>query len=215
MSGLLDTFSNNILLTNLLNIRWIAIIGQLITIFVVYFYLKIPIPIIFCLLVILISMLVNIYSFFMKKNNNYLSDNKAFYFLLFDTVQLTILLYLTGGIYNPFSLLLIAPLIISASYLRIVFSIILSSLSILIVIFISFFYIKIDWSGNFVVPSMFTYGLILSLIISLIFITIYVYVFANSSRNISEALNGNLSVKFTQNLYGEGNARMKIISRLI
>ena len=189
MGGLLDSVSNNILLTNLLKIRWIAIIGQLITIIVVYFYLKIPIPIIFCLLVILISMLVNIYSFFMKKNNYYLSDNKAFYFLLFDTVQLTILLYLTGGIYNPFSLLLIAPLIISASYLRIVFSIILSSLSILIVIFISFYYIKIDWPGNFIVPNMFTYGLVLSLIISLIFITIYVYVFANSSRKISDALN--------------------------
>tara|TARA_B100000700_G_C14904890_1_gene789221 strand:- start:149 stop:1189 length:1041 start_codon:yes stop_codon:yes gene_type:complete len=114
---------------------------------------------------------------------------KLFFFLLFDTIQLAVLLFLTGGIYNPFSLLLIAPIVISASYLRMVFSIILSFLSILIVAFISIFYVEIDWPSKFVIPDLFTYGLILSLIISFIFITIYVYIFANSSRKISEALN--------------------------
>ena len=189
MNDLLNSFSNKILLSNLIKIRWIAITGQLAAILLVYFYFKIQIPIIFCLLVVIISTLVNIFSIFSRKSNYYLSDDEAFYFLLFDTGQLAILLYLTGGIYNPFCLLLIAPLIISASYLRLIFSIILSSLSILIVIFINFFYVEIKWPENFVVPSLFTYGLILSLIISLIFITIYVYIIANSSRNISEALN--------------------------
>ena len=177
------------MLNNLIKIRWIAIIGQLSAILLVYYYLKISIPIFLCLLFVLVSTLVNIWSLFVKKFNNYLTDNEAFYFLLFDTIQLAILLYLTGGIYNPFSLLLIAPLIISASYLRLVFSIVLSSLSILIVIFISFYFIEIKWSSNFIVPRIFTYGLILSLIISLIFIAIYVYILASSSRRLSEVLN--------------------------
>ena len=122
MNSLLNSFSNNILLSNLIKIRWIAIVGQFVAILLVYFYFEIQIPILFCLLIVTISTLVNILSFFSKKNNYYLSDNEAFYFLLFDTVQLAILLYLTGGIYNPFCLLLIAPLIISASYLRLIFS---------------------------------------------------------------------------------------------
>ena len=108
---MLKSSTNNILLSNLINIRWIAISGQLVAILLVYYYFNINIPIILCLLVSFISTIVNIFSYFTKKTNNYLSDNEAFYFLLFDTIQLAILLYLTGGIYNPFSLLLIAPII--------------------------------------------------------------------------------------------------------
>ena len=111
-------FYNNILLSNLIKIRWIAIIGQLSAILLVYYYFNIQIPITICLFIVFVSLLVNILSFYRKKINNYLYDYEAFYFLLFDTTQLAILLYLTGGIYNPFSILLIAPLIISSSYLK-------------------------------------------------------------------------------------------------
>ena len=188
MSNLLKS-NNNILLNNLINIRWTAIIGQLFAILFVYYLLSISIPIFFCLIVVLISTIVNFVSLLTVKKNKYLNDNEAFYFLLYDTIQLAVLLYLTGGIYNPFSLLLIAPIVISASYLRIVFSIMLSVFSIVIVVFISFFYIEIDWSENFLVPSLFTYGLILSLVISFIFIAVYVYILSNTSRKISQALN--------------------------
>ena len=184
----MEYFSNNILLSNLIKIRWVAIGGQLCAILLVFFYLKINFPIIACVCITLLSVLINIYSLFINKNNNYLSDNEAFYFLLFDTMQLGILLFLTGGIYNPFSLLLIAPLIISASYLPIVFSISLLSFSICGVLIISNFYLPLNWNENFDVPIFFTYGLTLSLIISLIFLSIYVYLFANSSRRISQAL---------------------------
>ncbi len=185
----LNSFSNKILLSNLIKIRWVAIIGQLVAIFISYYYFNILIPFFICLLIVFTSILVNVFSFYFKSNTNYLSDKEAFFFLLYDTIQLAILLYLTGGIYNPFSFLLIAPLIISASYLPIVFSIVLSSLSIFIVAIISKFYIEIKWPGNFDVPYLFTYGLVMSLIISLIFIAVYVYIFASSARNISNALN--------------------------
>ena len=198
MAHLLNSFSNNILLSNLIKIRWIAVIGQLSAILLVYFYFNIQIPIAICMFIVLVSILVNILSFYRKKINNYLYDYEAFYFLLFDTTQLAILLYLTGGIYNPFSILLIAPLIISATYLRIIFSILLSSLSIFIAVFISFFYLEIKWPGDFVVPTLFTYGLIVSLIISLIFITVYVYIIANSSRSITKALNQTKMALFNQ-----------------
>jgi len=199
----LNSIPNNILLINLIKIRWLAIFGQLSAILISYYYLEIFVPIFSCLLIIVVSTFVNLISFFRKKINNYLSDKEAFYFLLFDTLQLGILLYLTGGIYNPFSLLLIAPLIISASYLPIVFSIILSLLSIIIVVLISYFYIPITWNDSFSVPDIFKYGLSLSLIISLIFIGIYVYFLASSSRNISQALFHTRSVLSNQKKLSE------------
>ncbi|SVD65894.1 uncharacterized protein METZ01_LOCUS418748, partial [marine metagenome] len=199
----LNSIPNNILLINLIKIRWLAIFGQLSAILISYYYLEIFVPIFSCLLIIVVSTFVNLISFFRKKINNYLSDKEAFYFLLFDTLQLGILLYLTGGIYNPFSLLLIAPLIISASYLPIVFSIILSLLSIIIVVLISYFYIPITWNDSFNVPDIFKYGLSLSLIISLIFIAIYVYLLASSSRNIAQALFHTRSVLANQKKLSE------------
>ena len=154
MDNLLNFFSNNILLSNLIKIRWIAILGQLLAILIVYFYLKVNVPITLCLLVVLISALVNIVSFFTNSTRYYLSDNEAFYFLLFDTIQLAVLLYLTGGIYNPFSLLLIAPVIISASYLQISYSIFLSIFSIVIIFCLNFFYVKIEWLEDFSFPKL-------------------------------------------------------------
>jgi len=189
MSNSLYFNKNNILLSNLVNIRWVAIFGQLIAILFVYFFLNISIPIFLCLSVVVFSIVINFFSFFSKKKNNYLTDNEAFYFLLYDTIQLAVLLFLTGGIYNPFSFFLLAPVIISSSFLRIGFSIALLLFSISIIVLISFYYIEIQWPEEFLFPSLFTLGMIFSLIISLTFIAIYVYILATSSRKISNALN--------------------------
>ena len=199
----MESFSNNILLSNLIKIRWIAILGQFSAIILVHFYFNIHINVIACLSIVFFSTLINTYSFYKNKNHNYLSDEEAFYFLLFDTIQLGILLYLTGGIHNPFSLLLIAPLIISASYLPMVYSIILLLLSISVAVTISNFYIPIDWNEPFNIPKFFSYGLTLSLIISIIFIFIYVYLFANSSRRISTALTETKSALLNQKKISE------------
>tara|TARA_B110000196_G_scaffold319412_1_gene337411 strand:+ start:1210 stop:2445 length:1236 start_codon:yes stop_codon:yes gene_type:complete len=183
-----ETFLNNIVLLNLIRIRWLAISGQFLTIVIVYFYFNILIPIVPCLGIVLISTIINSFSYFTNKRNIYLSNKEAFYFLLFDTIQLTVLLYLTGGIYNPFSLLLIAPLIISVSYLPTVYSIYLLILSVLSAVCISYSYMPINWNNVFDVPHLFKYGLTLSLVVSLFFIFIYIYLFANSARRISQVL---------------------------
>ena len=115
--------SEKILLKNIVNIRWIAIIGQLLAVIFTNFYLNISIPLFYCLSIISVSILVNLLSLFLMTRNNYLSENEFFYFLLYDTIQLAILLYLTGGIYNPFCLLLIAPVVISATHLKINYSV--------------------------------------------------------------------------------------------
>jgi len=179
---------NNILLSNLIKIRWLAILGQFATIIIVYYFLQIHVPIIEALIIVILSVFVNGFSYFLQKKNNKLSDRQTFLFLLYDTLQLGILLYLTGGIFNPFSILLIAPVIISATYLQGYWTIILSIFSIIIILFINIISVPIYSDKEFITPDIFKHGLVIALIIAIIFISVYTYLFANASRKISSAL---------------------------
>mgnify|MGYP001239874805 FL=1 len=89
---------------------------------------------------------------------------------------------------NPFSILIIAPVIISASYLPAFLTIILSLFSIVIIILLNFYYLPLNFIQNLMLPEIYNLGLITSLIITIIFIAIYAYLFASSSRKISSAL---------------------------
>jgi len=179
---------NTILLGNLIKIRWIAISGQFLAIFIVTYILRIQIPFFETLLIILLSVAVNFYSYFEERKNKSISNIKAFSFLLFDTLQLGFLLFLTGGVVNPFSILILAPVITSASYLPALMTVILSVISIIIIIILNFYYIPLNLGSEFFMPQIYTFGLVTSLIITVIFIAIYAYLFASSSRKLSNAL---------------------------
>ena len=97
-------------------LRYIAITGQFVAINIVFFYLKLNFPIKVSLIVIFFGLLTNIFLQFKVKANQ-LKDTYASLFLLYDLFQLAILLYLTGGIFNPFSFLLIIPAIVSSTFL--------------------------------------------------------------------------------------------------
>ncbi|SVD71044.1 uncharacterized protein METZ01_LOCUS423898, partial [marine metagenome] len=179
---------DTVLLKNLIKIRWLAILGQLITLFVIYFTLNFSIPLLACLIVVLLSIIINIFSYFIQKDNSTLSDKKTFAFLLFDISQLVGLLYLTGGVFNPFIILIIAPIIISASYLTAFWTILLSLYSIILILYINFNFVPLNWEQNFITPTIYNFGILIALIITIIFIAIYAYLFASSSRKISNAL---------------------------
>ena len=179
---------NNILLGNLIKIRWIAIFGQFLAIFLVSHIIKIPIPFLETLIIILLSVAVNFYSYFEERKNKSISNIKAFSFLLFDTLQLGFLLFLTGGIINPFSILILAPVITSASYLPALMTVILSTISIIIIVILNFYFVPLNLGKDFYLPELYSFGLVASLIITVIFIAIYAYLFASSSRKISNAL---------------------------
>ncbi len=179
---------NTILLGNLIKIRWIAIFGQVLAVLFVSFIIKIQIPFFETLSIILLSVGVNFYSYYEERKNKSISNSKAFSYLLFDTLQLGFLLFLTGGIINPFSILILAPVITSASYLPALMTVILSTISILIIILLNFYFIPLDLGPKFYLPEIYSFGLISALIITVIFIAIYAYLFASSSRQISNAL---------------------------
>jgi len=179
---------NTVLLINLIKIRWIAIVGQLTTLFIIFFVFNFTIPLTECLIVVALSILVNFYSYFIQRGNPTLTDKKTFLFLLFDISQLVGLLFLTGGVFNPFVVLILAPIIISASYLSALWTILLSLYSILLILIINFNYIPLNWAQNFITPTIYNIGIIIALIITIIFIAIYAYLFASSARKISRAL---------------------------
>ena len=173
-----------------INLRWIAIIGQLITINMIYFIFEFKFNLILENSVILIGILSNLYLIYINKNTQ-LSDKTAFHFLLIDILQLSCLIYLTGGIANPFSIFLIIPTIFSSSNLGLKSNLLLASATILIIVFLTFFNQPLPAPVNehFHVDDYYYYSLPISLIIALIFLNYFALAFGKESRIRKEALN--------------------------
>ena len=171
-------------------LRYIAIIGQFIAINVVFFYLNLEFPIKASLIVVFIGLLTNIYLQFKVKANQ-LKDTYASLFLLYDLFQLAILLYLTGGIFNPFSILLIIPAIVSSTFLSMGTTIILGFITSLILFTLTHYYLPLPGLlvENFEVPTFYKFGILISILIGLIFLSYFGIRFAGETKKRSEALN--------------------------
>ena len=135
-------------------LRYIAIFGQFLAVNIVFFYLKLEFPIKESYIVIFLGLLTNIFLQFKVKANQ-LKDTYASMFLLYDLLQLGILLYLTGGILNPFSILLIIPAIVSSTFLSMGTTIILGVITSILLFILTHFYMPLPGyiSENF--PSYF------------------------------------------------------------
>jgi len=173
-----------------INQRWIAIIGQLITINLIYFIFNLKFNLILENAIILIGILSNLYLIYINKNTQLL-DKTAFFFLLIDISQLSCLIYLTGGMANPFSIFLIIPTIFSSSNLGFKSNLLLVITTILIIIFLTFFYQPLPYPVNehFHVDGYYYYSIPTSLIIALIFLNYFALTFGKESRIRKEALN--------------------------
>ena len=173
-----------------INLRSIAIIGQLITINLIYFIFNFKFDIILGNSIILIGILSNYYLLYVNKNTQLL-DKVAFLFLLIDILQLSSLIYLTGGIANPFSIFLIIPNIFSSSNLGFKSNLLLISITTSIIVFLTFFYLPLPYPVNehFHVDGYYYYSIPTSLIIALIFLNYFALSFGKESRIRKEALN--------------------------
>ena len=173
-----------------INLRWIAIIGQLITVNLIYFIFEFKFNLILENSVILFGILSNLYLIRIN-NNTQLLDKTAFLFLLIDILQLSCLIYLTGGIANPFSIFLIIPAIFSSSSLGFKSNFLLIIITVLIIIFLTFFYQPLPYPVNehFHVDGYYYYSIPVSLVIALIFLNYFALTFGKESRIRKEALN--------------------------
>ena len=173
----------------LVNLRWIALIGQFIAINFVYFFLKLNLPIIETHIIILIGFITNIVLQF-KIRTNQLKDFSSALFLVYDLLQLSILLYLTGGIFNPFSLLIIIPTIVSSTFLSMGTTIILGTLTIGSLFFFKEYHKILPgldvYSFNF--PEYYVTGALVSIIIGLVFLSYFGIKFSGETKKRTEAL---------------------------
>ncbi len=171
-------------------LRYIAIFGQFLAVNIVYFYLFLPFPIELSYTIIFIGLLTNLYLQFGIKINQ-LKDFYASIFLFYDLIQLSILLYLTGGIFNPFSLLLIIPAIVSSTFLSMGTTIILGFVTSLLLLIISFYHLPLPGEDMNLLhfPNFYKTGIIISIFIGLIFLSYFGIRFAGETKKRSEAFN--------------------------
>ena len=174
----------------LVTLRYIAIFGQLFAINVVYNYLNLNFPIIESHIIIFIGLSTNVYLQFKIKSNQ-LKDIFASLFLIYDLIQLSALLYLTGGIFNPFSFLLIIPAIVSSTFLSMGTTIILGFITSILLFLLSIFYLPLPGIevSNLIFPIFYKTGILIAILIGLIFLSYFGIRFAGENKKRSEAFN--------------------------
>ena len=171
-------------------LRWIGIIGQLISINVVYFYFNFKFDFILANLIVFIGILSNLFLIFIYPKTQ-LSDRSALIFLTIDIIQLGSLIYLTGGIVNPFVIFLLIPTVFSSSNLGLRTNLLLVIITISIIFFLTFYSQDLPEPLNlhFHISKYIYYSIPLSLIIALVFLNYFAIIFGSESRLRKEALN--------------------------
>jgi len=166
-----------------IKLRWIAYIGQLIAILIVQFILNFKFNYIVCVSIIFFSVLTNLYLQFQIKENQ-LNNLLSTIYLSFDIFQLGILVYITGGITNPFIFLIIIPAVFSSQYLSLKSSIFLVFIIIIILIILTFFYYDLPHPSDlhFHAPDYFLYAIPISITIGLVFLVYFGVKFGEESR---------------------------------
>ena len=173
-----------------INLRWITIIGQLITINSVYFIFNFKFNFVLGNLIIFFGILSNLYLIYIYQKTQ-LPDRSAFIFLLIDILQVSFLIYLTGGIINPFVIFLILPSAFSSSNLGFRTNILLVAITLIAIIILTFYHLGLPSPLNehFHVGSHYYYSIPIALIIALIFLNYFAITFGIESRLRKEALN--------------------------
>ena len=174
----------------LVNLRWIAIFGQLIAINLVFFVLDLKFPIFTSYLIISVGFATNLFLQFRIKSIQ-LKDLYASIFLIYDLIQLSVSLYLTGGISNPFSILLIVPTIVSSTFLSAGTTIILGLFTLIFLFILTIFHYPLPGlhEHSFTFPVYYLVGFFTAIIIGLIFLSYFGIRFARETKKRSEALN--------------------------
>jgi len=172
-----------------ISLRWIGIMGQFISVNFVYFFLNFKFDFLTSNIVIFFGILSNLYLIFIYKKTQ-LSDRSAFLFLVIDILQLGFLLYMTGGVANPFVIFLLIPSVFSSSNLSFITNSLLVFLTTIVVMILTFYSLDLPspLNNHFHVSPYYYYSIPVSLIIALVFLNYFAMKFGRQSRLRKEAL---------------------------
>ena len=172
------------------NLRWIGIVGQLVSVNLVYFFFKFDFNFILTNIIIFFGTLSNFYLIYIYEKTQ-LSDRSALFFLIIDIFQLGGLIYLTGGIINPFIIFILIPSVFASSNLGLRTNLLILFITTLIIIFVTFYSEDLPkpLSDHFHVSLYYYYSIPVALIIALFFLNYFAIIFGTEARIRKEALN--------------------------
>jgi two-component system sensor histidine kinase RegB len=180
----------NVRLDTLVRLRWLTVIGQTTAVLVVYAGLDFDLPIWACLAVIALAAWLNIALRVRFRMTQRLEPDRAAWLLAFDVAELAILLFLTGGLQNPFSFLLIGPVLLSATALPPRMTMMLAGFAAVCATLLVFYHYPLPWDDDepLRLPAIYTMGVWLSLLLAIGFIGVHAGQLAEEERQLGDAL---------------------------
>ena len=176
-------------LRTLSNLRWMATAGQALALFLVYFGFQYPLPLGYCAAAIVTSVALNVALALRYPASHRLTNREATVYLAFDVLQLAALLYLTGGIENPFALMFVAPVVIAAATLNLSNTLLLAGIGFTAICAISIWHMPLPWQGGaFELPAIYQAGIWTSLVLGIGFTSVYAWRIASESARMSAGL---------------------------
>ena len=182
--------SNWVRLRTLVVLRWFAVFGQIAAIFVATRIYGIDIAVGMAALVITLSVTANLICYFSYPENKRLSEIEATLWLVFDIIQLSMLLYLTGGLNNPFAMLILVPVTIAATVLHLRNTVFLGATAIALITVLSRYNLPLISAEGAILalPLLFQFGFWVALMISLVFLALYARQITGEMHAMDEAL---------------------------
>ncbi|WP_370399659.1 sensor histidine kinase RegB [Sulfitobacter sp. JB4-11] len=177
-------------LRTMILLRWVAIIGQLVAITVAQLIYGLQLELGLCYLAVGASVIANLVATFVFPENKRLSERQNFALVFFDLVQLAALLFLTGGLHNPFALLLLGPVTITASALSLRSTVVLcaSALVVVSILAVAHFPLMTQEGELLRIPGLFVFGHWVGLIIAILFTSAYSWRVTSEIHNMGDAL---------------------------
>ncbi len=177
-------------LDTLVRLRWLAVIGQTAAVLVVNEGLDFELPIWACLAVITLSAWLNVALRLRFRSNQRLEPDRAAWLLAFDIAELAVLLFLTGGLQNPFSFLFLGPVLISATALPPRMTLMLGGFAIACATALVFVHYPLPWSSEdpLELPPIYMMGVWFSILLTMGYVSVYAWQITEESRQLADAL---------------------------
>lgn len=177
-------------LETLVRLRWLAIVGQITAVLVVQYGLEFDVPFWPCLAVIALSAWLNVALRLRFHQTQRLEPDRVAWLLAFDIAELAVLLYLTGGLQNPFAFLFLSPVLISATALPPRYTLVLGAFAVVCATVLVFVHLPLPWDADepLVLPPIYMMAVWLSILLALGFIGVYAWQITEESRQLANAL---------------------------
>jgi two-component system, sensor histidine kinase RegB len=171
-------------LRTMILLRWFAIVGQLTAITLAQHFYSLQLELGLCYLAVGVSVVGNLIAIFVFPENKRLNEAENFLMVLFDLLQLCFLIYLTGGLHNPFTILILGPVIVSATIMSLRSTIIIGATALTLVSLMVFFHLPLRTEQGFIlrIADVFIFGQWVAISIAVIFLSLY-------ARQITEEMN--------------------------